>query len=281
MVRGLRLNRKRDPRGSLADVLGEYELPSFPRIVSEAIQKISGVDVNLAEVGELLGRDPGVSTKLLTLVNSTSFAPRRPIDSVTQAVTMLGRNQVESLLISLAVRGSLPSNGSHGERVRFWMLSARRAVLAAAVAEAIDPASKSATFTAALLQDMALPVLSSCRDGYRDVAEAVHASPDIAPVLEQERFGWHHGEVGAWMGQEWNFPEELLRAIEAHHDITSATGSTAIAAAASLLTPDDNPEAVDRLVELLSGRFGLDPDAATQLIVRSHGEAGEIAALFT
>ena len=62
MVAKLRFGRKQDPKEALREVFGDYELPTFPRIVNEAISMISSADVNLSDVGELLGKDPGAAS---------------------------------------------------------------------------------------------------------------------------------------------------------------------------------------------------------------------------
>jgi HD-like signal output (HDOD) protein len=265
----------------LRDVFGDYELPTFPRIVNEAISMISSPDVNLSDVGELLGKDPGVSARLLKMVNSATFAPRRPIESVTQAVTMLGRNPVESLLISIAVKRSLPQGSSNGfDSHEFWVMSARRAAMAAEIAGRTDPPSRSATFTAALLLDMAVPVLAARQDGYPAMlAESGHIG-SVLSEMEEAPFGWDHGEVGSWMGAAWEFPDQLVDVISDHHDLEPEDGPAPAAALVSLLDPPEDRERLDVLVELVNRHYAIPPDEVVQMIEGSRAEALSVAAMF-
>jgi HD-like signal output (HDOD) protein len=272
--------RKRDPKAGLAEIFGDYELPSFPRIVSEAIDKISVADVNLSEVGELLGRDPGVSTKLLGIVNSATFSPRRPVTSVAQAVAMLGRNQVESMLISFAVKDAMSTNSPEFDYRSFWGLSARRAAMAARLAAVADPPSKSAAFTAALLQDMAVPVLSARVGGYTSVhGGAVHSGHALV-IDEEATFGWHHAEVGELMAQAWGFPDELASVIGEHHAGAGHPPATLIANTAALLPLELDDAAQEVLVEQMRDLYGMAPESSLDLLERSHIEGRDIASLF-
>lgn len=278
MLKSLRGSRRKDPKASLRETIGEFELPTFPKIINEAIGMISSADADLGAVGELLSRDPGVSMKLLQIVNSASFAPRRPIESAKQAATMLGRNQVESLLISMAVRQSLPTPRTDGfDPASFWLASARRAAAAARLSDLTQPASKSSNFTAALLQDMALPVLAIRQDaymqGFRGHLHAKSVDEEVAEV------GWHHGEVGSWMGEVWDLPTDLVRSIERHH-VGLLAPDPDIPVIVSALDPDDDPERVEIFVELVQTTLGVDADTSNDIITTSHLEATEIAAMF-
>ena len=81
---------------------------------------------------------------------SYGFRPQR---SVHHAISLLGRDQLESMLLSLAVHDALPSKPTLGfEAGRFWQTAARRATLGRALADKIDPATRSESFTASLLR---------------------------------------------------------------------------------------------------------------------------------
>ena len=100
----MRLRRKttsQDPRATLTGIIGEAELPVFPGTVTEALDRIGDPGAGLDEVAEIIELDPGLSVNVLRTVNAAAFAPRTRIGSVDQATRMLGKNQLESILICL------------------------------------------------------------------------------------------------------------------------------------------------------------------------------------
>ena len=212
------LRRKRSA-SEIAVVVGEFELPTFPQVASEALQELADPEVHLGHVAAILERDPGLSVHLLRLANSASLGLRSSVDSLDRAVAMLGRNQVESILIGHTVSTSLSARAAQVDASRFWGTAATRAVVASQVALRVDPARRSEHFTAALLQDMALLVLAEQVGGYGDLLRDWYdgAVTDLA-AAEDERFGWDHAEIAAGMCREWSFPDRLVDAIGTHHD---------------------------------------------------------------
>lgn len=273
--------RPADPAAGLREALGGYTLPTFPHVITSAIELLSSPDVNLGEVGDLLSRDPGITARLLRLANSTTFAPRRPITSARHAVTMLGRNEVEGLLIALGVQQSLPAQPvGRFDPKDFWLVSSRRAVMAASIAGLVDPSARAESFTAALLQDMALPVLAQQAAAYPKVLDAVHNSGQDLLTVECERYGWHHGVVGGWMCATWDFPQNLTDLIINHHDLEPQTRDLPIARAVSLISPVGELARLEQTVEVIRAAYGIGPDEVLALLETSGREAGEVAALF-
>ena len=208
---------------ALADLFEDYELPTFPQVVSEALAKLSDPEVAVSEVARTLESDPGISVRLLSIVNTAATGLRSRVDSVSQAATMLGRNQIESILISSAAKAAIPPTSSPVfDADRFWRAAASRAVLATTISEVTHPKRRSEAFTAALLQDMAVPVLVDQVPGYDKLLLRWHDGEiaDLASA-EEETFGWNHGSAAARMGEVWGFPQSLADAIASHHQKTS------------------------------------------------------------
>ena len=156
------------PEENLREVLGERELPTFPAVVTRALQSLRNLDAPLAEAGDSIEADPGLSVRVLRTVNSAALSMRHEIRSIHHALSLLGRNQVESILIGAAVRDAIPNKAARGfEAKRFWGTSAVRAVVAGHLAELIDPSRRSECFTASLLQDLAVPLLAQEREDER------------------------------------------------------------------------------------------------------------------
>ncbi len=211
--------RRRDRTPDLSKLLGDYEPPSFPTVVTQALDTLADPDADMAAIASVVQRDPGASARVLRLVNSAGFGLRSEATSVQQAATLLGRNQLEALLISIGARSALPEPVGHPafDHDRFWATSSKRATLASLIAERIDPTRQSENFTAALLQDMGIPVLVTRDERYPEVLTQWHEGGEDLATLENEAFGWHHGDIAAWLGRRWDFPEHYLALLTDHH----------------------------------------------------------------
>ena len=259
------------------------KLPSFPQITMTALQKARDMESSLTELGDLLATDPGLSVSIMKTVNSAAFGGRHRVRNIHHAVSLLGRNEIESMLIAAAVAGALPTAGIQGfDPGRFWAASAKRAATARALAQHIDPSQASESFTSALLQDMAVPLLLEQKGGlYADVVEAWHQGEMDLAQLERMSFDWDHAVVGASMGEYWQFPEALIHAIGSHHG-TDGGQYRALPAVAlvACLREVDEPLGTDKLVAAAESQHGISPEATLVVLEESFEAAGEIVQLF-
>ncbi len=271
------LSRARKPSKTFdfVEELGGYEPPSFPSLVSHALDLLTDADIDMGKVSAVIELDPGVSARMLRLVNSAWMAPRSTITSVHQAAMMLGRNQLEALLISVGTGSVLPHPAcEHYEHHRFWSTAAKRATLASLLAQRVDPTRRSENFTAALLQDMAIPVLALNAATYDAILGQWHNSSEDLTNLEVGSFGWHHGDVAAWMSSNWGFPCELVDFMRSHHEGSEPALRPAHVASA---IREVDVSGDDFTVEYGSTVLGLPTDEMVALINQAEVEAADLA----
>lgn len=276
-------SKKIDPKRQLKKVLGEYELPSFPDILLSALQQIRDPRSTPASVSGILTADPGMSVKILRTVNSAAFSLRRKIESVEDAIALLGMSTVESLVLSMAVRDALPSGKSRGfQSVRFWQTAARRAVTARALARILHPAREMESFTAGLLQDMAVPMLADRYPvEYGNVLQAWHEGEEDLSSLEQAAFGWDHAEVGSWICSEWDFPETLAADIGGHHKGPDEEPRALDAVSlVSVLREEKEDHGIEQLKQRAAERHGLTHETMETIVTESFEKAAEVSRAF-
>ncbi|MGD8176484.1 EAL and HDOD domain-containing protein [Marinimicrobium sp. ARAG 43.8] len=92
-------------------ILKGRKISESKQAVLQLLAALHDPDVSIDHVEQLLSQDPVLSYKLLRLVNSAAFALPRTIDSLRQAITLLGldiiRNWVN--LLAMANLGDKPS----------------------------------------------------------------------------------------------------------------------------------------------------------------------------
>ncbi|MGB5306156.1 MAG: HDOD domain-containing protein [Gammaproteobacteria bacterium] len=276
--------KNHSPREEMQAVLGDYELPSFPVIVLNALEKVRDEQASPTAIAEVVASDPGLTVQLLKTVNSAAYSLKHKVENIDHAVSLLGRGELETILISVGVREVLPVVEIPGfDMQRFWCTAARRAATARALADLIDPSRRSESYTAALLQDMAIPVLAQRRpDDYGPLLERWHAT-DNADLAELERaaFGWDHAMVAMWMCADWDFPERLIQAIGAHHG-NGADGLAALPAVSlvALLRESERNPGVQALIDAAVSSHGLAPEQLDELVTASFEAAEDIARMF-
>ena len=90
--------------------LFQTDAPTVPRTFTasqiqclELMQRLSVDQVDMDRVIRVIGADPELLMRVLTLVNSSAVSPRRRIDSVRQAVIMLGPRPLAALAAAAVI----------------------------------------------------------------------------------------------------------------------------------------------------------------------------------
>jgi hypothetical protein len=123
-----------------------------------------------------------------------------------------------------------------------WQDSVRRGLFARNLAKQLGHRDGDEAFAAALLQDMALPLLTKeLPNDYLVLLAARDDGRCRLSHLERERFGWDHAKAAGQMGRLWNLPPSLIGLIESHTDEpvlgTGPVDPVAVAVRLSALLP--------------------------------------------
>lgn len=204
---------------SLAEILSRVTaLPTLPEVARYVIATIDDESSDADSLVAHLNTDPAVVARILAAANSSALALSSRIDSMRQAILVLGLKEIRSITLATAVIDRLNlGSGAFDPRV-LWRHSLGVAICARAIAEDLRY-NPEAAFTAGLLHDIgqmllfvATPelfeeVLRRCRDLDEPIVEA-----------EQAVFGFDHAVVGAELVRLWRLPAEIADGIGAHHD---------------------------------------------------------------
>jgi HD-like signal output (HDOD) protein len=217
---------------------------------------------------------------ILRTANSTVFSPRKKIENLTQAIALIGISQLESLILSIGVGTAIPRKAAPGyDFVRFWKTAAKRGVIAAELASVLCPIRKSDSFTAGLLQDMAIPLLAHQKpEEYGAILGKWHEKGGDLAELERERFPWDHAEIATWICSEWGLPEKIASAIGGHHgsaqDLYDCPAPVSLVAH---ITEEENSSGVEKLIQAMHQEHGMEEEWAREIIASNVEKADDLA----
>lgn len=194
-------------------------LPSPPAVAIQIIQLANEPEIDLDRIIHILNCDPALSSKILRLANSPLYPFSKKIESLHQALMVLGLNATISLALSFSLIKSLQTTKGRGlDYGLYW----KRALVAGTVSRALGKICRVAEieelYLAGLLQDLGMLALDLV---FPDLY-ASHKSPqtDHASLLSYENqvLGITHGAVGSWLLTRWNFPDRLRLAVGGSDD---------------------------------------------------------------
>jgi putative nucleotidyltransferase with HDIG domain len=181
-----------------------------------------GDSADISEVSRIIELDEAMSANLLRMANSAMSGGRTTIQCIRDAVVRLGLAQILKLAVGRQIAGPMQDKceGYEMAEHELW----RHSVAAALAAEHMGDFAKESipkfSFTAALMHDIGKLLLGR-NLGVELVAEiqSVIKEKKVTYIeAEQMTLGTNHAEVGGAIARYWKFPEELISAIELHHD---------------------------------------------------------------
>lgn len=198
----------------IQDVLaGRIELPMVPRVVQRVLAVIREPGASLAEVTHEIEQDPVLSSRVLRLANSSFFGGRRSLSSIDDAVSTVGLNSLQTLLIASGAMAAFVAVPAVNLR-QFWMVSVIGASAARQIASRLNVDGETA-YCAGLLQGIGHLILCQSRPkqaqkvlpGYR-----LLWGTELAGI-EQQAFGVSHPAISAiWIGR-LGLPAEVVDAV--------------------------------------------------------------------
>lgn len=195
-------------------------LPSIPVLAIQILSLCQDPNADSKKMAELISHDPAFAAKLLSLANSGFYARiQHQITSLTQGVTLLGREAVAVLAFSFSLYRNLRGDelGSFDYQ-RFWRRSILASIAGRAVAKQTGYDNYEEVFLGALLQDLGMLVLSVVSsDAYPKVVQDAAGGHHRLQELEHQQFGTDHAEVGVWLAKEWKLPELYQAVIGGSH----------------------------------------------------------------
>lgn len=208
-------------RSLVAQVEG---LVTLPEVWTRVRDLLDDPGATTGQMAEVIGVDPAFTARLLRLVNSAYFGLSGRVETVGQAVMVVGTEGVRNLLLATSVtqvfRGVPPE---FVDMETFWHHSVCCGLGARLIAGRRGLPERERFFVAGLLHDLGhLVIYREIPARAREVLARAGAVDDELYRLEREVLGFTHAEVGEELLRAWGLEGALSEAVAFHHEPTRA-----------------------------------------------------------
>ncbi len=198
------------------------EISTLPHVMIKIMEIITDENSSAVDLADEIAKDPSLTAKILKMVNSAYYGFYREIDRVSDAVVVLGFNEIRRLSLAISVLEVFGS-ATEGHRVAFWNHSFTCAAMSDILAEEWQLHDQGA-FTAGLLHDIGKMILDQYfAEMFGAVQERMKERSLKAHEAEKSLYGFDHADIGYWLSERWNLPVGLSEAIHCHHRPEAAT----------------------------------------------------------
>ena len=198
----------------------------IPQIALKIIRMIGDPRNSLRDISKELRKDQILSAKVIRLCNSAFFGVRNKIDSIDRALVLLGDKRFLKLVASSSLEDFFPKTvqGYSLCKGGLYKHALGTALISEILAKFTGKVPFDIAYTAGLLHDIGKVVLDQyIAPAYPFFYRRTQVDGINLNVVEREKLGVDHTEVGGRLGELWSFPANLIDTIRHHHDPEEAT----------------------------------------------------------
>lgn len=195
------------------------KLPTIPPVADKIIRLVSSKAAVVDSIVDIIEKDPAISAKVISLANAAFYRMGQPVTNIQDAIMKIGFDNVKNITLGISLltlfRGK--RNGDESEYLNIIRHSMAVGVVSKEIVDFLDLRSHEDIFTSGLLHDIGLIVMNVFfPDIYAHIIDKLKTAKSL-PVAESEVCGFTHGEIGVWLADKWNLPDNMCEVIRYHH----------------------------------------------------------------
>jgi putative nucleotidyltransferase with HDIG domain len=196
------------------------EMLTLPAIAMEVNGMLQDYNVSTKRLSDTIEKDQAIVSKILRLVNSAFFGFQSKINSIPQAIMVLGFNTIRNAIISISVIDALSmKKAPTGFDVReFWKHSIAVAVTSKRLAEKTRLCIPDDCFIGGLLHDIGKVILAQFfSDIFFKILKLAYDEGQSFSAVEKDIIPLGHDQIGGYLAKQWKMTPDLVDAIKYHH----------------------------------------------------------------
>lgn len=208
-------------------VSGVVRLVSLPEVCLRVSEMLEDPQTSANDLGRVIGRDTGLTARLLKIVNSAFYGFPSRIETVSRAVAIIGMRELRGLVLAAsAIEAFSKVPNDVLNMAHFWRHSVYCGVVGQLLAGECRVLHKERLFVAGLLHDIGKLIICNKLPGKaRTIQQLCDDNGMLDFEAEREVLGFDHAEVGGELLQQWRMPDTLTEAVRFHHRPAEAVDS--------------------------------------------------------
>ena len=195
------------------------DFPTLPTIYSSLLEAISNPRSTVQDVADIISKDQSSSVKLLKVVNSSIYGFKTRVDTISQAIFLLGFNEVKNIILSLSVFQIFNSINSQSKFnvVDLWKHSIGVAVISRMLGVTLGIKNVENYFLSGLMHDIGkLVFFKLFPDEYSKAVDDAFNSNMKIKDAEKKHFVIDHDILGDLLAEKWKLPTSIRNCIKFH-----------------------------------------------------------------
>jgi len=195
-------------------------IPPRPTVLDEIDREMLKDEPDFTHLANIVGSDVGLAASVIKVANSPAFGMSRRVRTVQDALLVLGLKLTVNTIANIVLKRIFPNLPS---LERFWDSATRCARVSRWLMRQLRGSwgiSPDDAYTFGLFRDCGIPLLMIPFPDYAAVlAQANGEKTQGFTDIENTNLGINHADLGAQLAADWRLPDEVVLAIQHHHDL--------------------------------------------------------------
>lgn len=200
-------------------IMKTCDLPAMPAVADKVMRLVADPNTTTEQFQKVISVDQALAARILKIANSVFYASVRKINTISDAIVMIGFNTLRSIVLTASSRDIYKRFGLTEKML--WEHSMGAAISAGIIAKELRIVNHEEAYLGGLLHDVGKVVLNNSEpQKFSKVMERVYNEHISFRMAEQEVFGFSHVDVGAMVIRKWKLSETLEMAIRNQYNPT-------------------------------------------------------------
>lgn len=203
-------------------ILQLSNLPSLAVVKYQLIKALNKDNTSIDDISDIILHDQALASRIIAVANSAFLGYPGKINSIEQAVMLLGFNLVRSISLAASIFKVFASQ--YCDLKQMWAHSYVVANIAASLCNKLAGQNISSCYLSGLLHDIGRLVLFKVISDttiYPKVNDLLSKKGEALIKAEKELFQCSHLQAAEWFLDNLCFPEEVIVPITTHHSVRS------------------------------------------------------------
>lgn len=194
-------------------------LPTVPATVEKILSILHDENTSAKDLENVIKYDQSLSAKVMSVANSAFYGLRVKVVTISRAVVAIGFNEVKNLALGVALMDFFKKKVKmHGFDLNaFWLHSIGVGIVSRMIARAYSSVNSEMLFTSGIMHDIGRVALCAYFPEHFKAILDLKNKEKCSMLEAEEKYGIKHTLIGKWLAEKWQFPEDFVQAIYAHH----------------------------------------------------------------
>ena len=193
-------------------------LPPFPKVAAKLMTLIDDPLVSTDELSEVLSMDPALVMKVIHASNSPFYMLSKPVETVNQAVLVLGVDTIKTLTTSTVVIDSISKITPRVDVFdinEFWKHSYATAMAATKIAKLESNPHRNRLYLVGLIHDIGKLIIAYYwPESWQRIMNHLRMGEKSYDEIESELFMTSNTELTITLCKNWQFPDYTIELIK-------------------------------------------------------------------